>query len=350
MRSAALAPGGAPRSLSFRPSTPASSQAGSLATSARSVLVSTAFALGLAGVVVSLGELEVSPAQASAPVPTRLLPMPQARLSPSPVEDQRVEAEAPVEAESRSLAWLPPAAPEPPPSVQADPDEVLGFGPMKVRRHLVQTVVNAAQMTGIEPALLMSIADKESSFVTEIQARTSSATGLFQFIEKTWLLVVAEFGAKHGLATEAAAITVVDGEPSVATPAERARILDLRRDSTLSALLAGEMLNRDRTRIAKVIGRDLTAGETYIAHFLGPDDAERFLAKLVSEPGAAAAQLLPKPARANRSIFYARARRKMRSLTLAEVHQKFEEMMSRRTERYRDAAAIATPAVTAALR
>ena len=93
---------------------------------------------------------------------------------------------------------------------------------MRIRRHLVETIVKAARVTGIDPALLMAIADKESSFSTHVQAKTSSATGLFQFIERTWLQVVRDFGAKHGLAKEAAAVQWVNDELTV-PDASRAR-------------------------------------------------------------------------------------------------------------------------------
>jgi hypothetical protein len=138
---------------------------------------------------------------------------------------------------------------------------------------------------------------------------------------------VRDFGAKHGLAKEAQAINWVDDQLVVSDAAERARILDLRRDPHLSTILAGEMLSRDRARIARRIGRDLTQGETYLAHFLGPDDAERFLEKVVGEPNANASKLLPKPRAANKPIFFARKGRKAKSLSVAEVHRKFEAMM-----------------------
>jgi len=213
---------------------------------------------------------------------------------------------------------------------------MMQFGPMRIKRELVETVVRAARNTDTDPALLMSIADKESAFAPTVKASTSSATGLFQFIDSTWLRVVRDFGAQHGLEKEAAAIDSSDGSPSIADPAARRRILGLRNDPYLSALLAAEMLKHDAAQIATRIGRDLSDGETYLAHFLGPSDAEKFMAKVVSEPRYAAPKLLPRPARANRTIFFAAAKRKTRGLTVADVHQKFETMMDLRAERYRD--------------
>jgi Transglycosylase SLT domain len=229
-----------------------------------------------------------------------------------------------------------PAATAKAPALSLDADDILEFGPMRIRRHLVGTIMKAARATETDPILLMAIADKESSFSTAVKAKTSSATGLYQFIASTWLKVVRDFGAKHGLEKEAKAIEWVDDELTISNGAEKARILDLRRDPYLSALLAAEMLKRDRARIAKRIGRDLTDGETYLAHFLGPDDAERFLQKVVGAPSAAAVKLLPRPARANRSIFYARRGRKLKGLSVAEVHGKFEKMMGLRFDRYRN--------------
>ena len=232
-------------------------------------------------------------------------------------------------------------------SAIGDPNDVLEFGPVKIRRHLVQTILRAAREVQTDPVLLMAVADKESSFITAVQAKTSSATGLYQFIERTWLGVVRDFGAKYGLAQDAALIVPGDNDrPSVTDPAERARILELRRDPYLSAVLAGEMLKRDAARIALKIGRELSLGEVYLAHFLGPDDAEDFLSTVVDKPKAAAAALLPGPAKANRSIFFAgttgRGRhRKPASLSVAQVHEKFEAMMNSRGDRYRDVRSVA---------
>ena len=234
-----------------------------------------------------------------------------------------------------------------------DPNDILEFGPMRIRRHIVQTIVKAAQAVETDPVLLMAVADKESSFITAVQAKTSSATGLYQFIERTWLGVIRDFGPKYGYGQDAALIVPdANDRPSVQDQAERARILDMRRDPYLSALMAGEMLKRDAARIALKIGRELTLGEVYLAHFLGADDAENFLSQVVDKPTAAAAILLPGPARANRSIFFAgttgRGRhRKPASLSVAQVHQKFEAMMSTRGDRYRDVRNVAGLVLTA---
>jgi hypothetical protein len=217
---------------------------------------------------------------------------------------------------------------------KTDAPGVLQFGPVRVARAIVEHVVDAAKSTGSDPALLMAIADKESSFAPKAKASTSSASGLFQFIDSTWLNAVRMFGWRHGQQEAAEAIVAKGGDLRVA-PQKRTAILAMRDDPYLSAALAAEMLKYDGDRIAERIGRPLTAGETYLIHFLGPDDAARFMQTVEDAPQTPAARLLPRPARANKPIFYARKGKKMQPKSVGEVHEAFETMMGQRSSRYR---------------
>jgi hypothetical protein len=216
-----------------------------------------------------------------------------------------------------------------------DSPGVMRFGPVRVQSTIVEHVVKAAKIADMDPALLMAIADKESNFAPKAKASTSSASGLFQFVEATWLKALRSFGWRHGQELAAKAIQGNEREPYV-VPKKRAELLRLRNDPYLSAVLAAEMLKRDGDRIAEKLGRPLTPGETYLIHFLGPDDAERFMKKLDNAPGASAAALLPKPARANKPIFYERRGRRLKDRSVQEVHEAFETMMGKRASRYQD--------------
>src|SRR4029450_13157326 len=134
--------------------------------------------------------------------------------------------------------------------------EVLVFEKMRVPRWLAETVVRAAQVTNVDPAYLMALADKESSLLPDNKARTSSAEGLFQFIESTWLEVLRRYGPKHGYPAEAGAIRLVRGRPVVSDDKDREQILRLRRDPYLSALMAGEMITTHRETLAGKVGRE----------------------------------------------------------------------------------------------
>lgn len=215
-------------------------------------------------------------------------------------------------------------------AIFGDGPDKLQFGPFNVRRRLVETVIRAAQRADYDPTMLMAIADKESSLRATARAGTSSATGLFQFIEKTWLQTVRMFGAKHGLAREAALIEGPDDQPTIADPDERARVLALRERPYLAAVMAAEMLKRDGGKVADNVGRPLSAGETYLIHFLGTRDANLFMSRLTETPQVSAAATLPKPAKANKPIFYEGGKAK----AVADVHKKFEDMMGMRLDRY----------------
>ena len=211
----------------------------------------------------------------------------------------------------------------------------LRFGPVRVESAIVEHVIEAAKIADMDPALLMAIADKELSFAPKAKASTSSASGLFQFVEATWFKALRAFGWRHGHEQEAMAIQGDDKEMRVA-PQKRAELLRLRNDPYLSAVLAAEMLKHDGEGIASRLGRPLTQGETYLIHFLGPEDAERFMKKMDDDPRASAAALLPKAAKANKPIFYERQGRRMKGRSVREVHEAFEAMMDTRTSRYED--------------
>jgi soluble lytic murein transglycosylase-like protein len=65
----------------------------------------------------------------------------------------------------------------PAPEAAANPNEILTFEQMRVPRWLAETVVRAAQVTGVDPAYMMALADKESSLLPDNKARTSPQGG-----------------------------------------------------------------------------------------------------------------------------------------------------------------------------
>lgn len=226
--------------------------------------------------------------------------------------------------------------------IDRDPNEFLKFDDMNVPRWIVETILRASEVTDVDPVYMMALADKESSFLPDSKARTSSAEGLFQFISSTWLEVVHKFGEKHGLQAEAQAIQVVGGQYTVPDDAMREAILDLRRDPYLSALMAAEMKKRDRELMERRLGRSISRSEFYLAHFFGVNSASKFVSLLDDKPKQSAPRVFPAAARANKSLFYAKKGRKTRHLTVSEVFDKIDEMIDKRIERYEDVATIAT--------
>jgi hypothetical protein len=219
---------------------------------------------------------------------------------------------------------------------RAEVEEFLRFGSREVPRRLVETIIRAAMATGVDPIYLMALADKESSFRPEVRASTSSAEGLFQFVERTWLDMVKVFGARHGFAAEAALVVSVEGKQTIVEDADRTRILALRRDPYVAAVMAAEMLRRDAALIGLKIGRELNATEMYLAHFLGLDGAARFIAMKTAKKAPSATVAFPAAAKANASIFFERGKKgRRKGLSVSEVYAKIDRMIDARLDIFR---------------
>lgn len=177
----------------------------------------------------------------------------------------------------------------------------------------------ASRTTGIDFGYLAATAKRESAFVPDAKAPTSSATGLFQFIDQTWLRTLRESGAELGYAEQAQAITMRrDGSLTVPNRKVRQDIMDLRKDPVAASLMAGALTQSNAFQLRQSIGREPSDGELYIAHFLGAGGASRLINATESTPDANAVRMFPAAAKANRPIFY---ERDGSARTVAEVHQ-----------------------------
>lgn len=163
----------------------------------------------------------------------------------------------------------------------------------------------ASSTTGTDYDYLLKTAQRESSFQTNAKAASSSATGLFQFIEETWIRTIKDEGEQYGLGDYAKLIVKTDaGRYMIPNPADRDLILALRKDPHVSAMMAGAYARRNQRFLAAEIGRQPTSGELYIAHFLGAQDAARLILVRDTQQHLSAPDLFPRAAAANRTIFY----------------------------------------------
>jgi hypothetical protein len=163
----------------------------------------------------------------------------------------------------------------------------------------------ASAATGSDFGYLLSTAMRESNLHSGAKSGTSSASGLFQFVEQTWFGLVKQYGAKHGLGSFAGAITQSgDGHFEADNANDRHAILALRNDPRIAALMAGEYANATRTSLETALGRNVSNGELYAAHFLGPDAACRLIRMSAAQPQSCAATAFPQAAASNRSVFY----------------------------------------------
>lgn len=170
---------------------------------------------------------------------------------------------------------------------------------------VLRDIKRASSATSVDFGFLVAQAYQESSLNPAAKATTSTATGLYQFTEGTWLREFSLHGAKYGYGALASAVSVDDvGRAHVASAAQRQQILALRNDPALSASLAAELAKENRSELQSALGRPVTSTELYLAHFLGAGGARKLLDAVASNGSVKAADLLPTAAAANPSVFY----------------------------------------------
>ena len=191
----------------------------------------------------------------------------------------------------------------------------------------VQSAIQlASSKTGVDFDYLLGQAKIESGLNARARSGTSSATGLYQFVEQSWLAVVKKHGAEHGLGWAADSIgQTAGGRFSVSDGATRSAILALRNDPDVASLMAAEHASDNKSALEGSLGRDANGTDLYMAHFLGIGGAKKFLSAMANNPGASAASLFPQAAGANRSIFYA-SNGQPRSLSA--IYQRFSDKLN----------------------
>ena len=169
----------------------------------------------------------------------------------------------------------------------------------KSREAAMETLRAIQAMTGVDAELLATFASMESNFDYTVKAGTSSATGWFQFIDKTWDGMLKDHASKYGI-----------------PPDNKDRYL--RKDPRINGLMGAEFLKGNYKILAKALGRAPTDTDLYFAHFLGPVTAAGFLKR---DRNAIAASFYPDQAGANRSIFY---KSTGQPRTIGEVYEIFD--------------------------
>jgi hypothetical protein len=279
---------------------------------------------------------------------TVVVPAPKSdrQRTPSFAADQNLPAvqnPAPLTARERAAAAA--AAAEaagkglPPQEVHAvvpdhDPELDVPEGMTKKEGLLGAVAEVAAVVPDADPVYLMALADKESNFVPHAESKKSSATGLYQFTDATWLETVKRVGGRYGLQHDADMIRMVNGRPVVDNPEVLKEILDRRSNPTIAAIMAAEKANYDKQRIERTLGHKLNHTESYIAHLLGTGAAIQFLKLMKESPNTKAADAFPKAAPGNAPLFYKKTESGRQALTIAQMYNLIERMIEKRLKEY----------------
>lgn len=141
----------------------------------------------------------------------------------------------------------------------------------------------------------------ESGGRAGIKAGTSSAGGLFQFIDSTWSATVKEMGKDY---------TAKD-----------------KYDPKKAAEVMKYFTEKQKSQLEKSLKTtDLSNTDLYMAHFLGAEGAAQFIKGMRQKPDAIGAEMFPKAAKANLNIFYDvdKKNNTSRPRTLAEIYKLME--------------------------
>lgn len=181
----------------------------------------------------------------------------------------------------------------------------MGVLPVTVPQGLAYAIDSAGTKSDVDFDYLLQTAIRESSLNPTAKAATSSATGLFQFLDSTWLGVLKQEGPRLGYQAYADAIEVdANGDYTVSDKALRKEILNLREDPQVSSDLAAAFTRSNGEYLTAKFGRMPSPGELYIAHFMGAKGASDFFSAGLENADQSAAQLFPRQAKANPTIFY----------------------------------------------
>jgi peptidoglycan hydrolase-like protein with peptidoglycan-binding domain len=197
-------------------------------------------------------------------------------------------------------------------------------GRYKIGSDVLAAIQLGSTRTGVDFTFLMELAKVESNFNPTVRAQKSSATGLFQFTDNSWLEAIRIFGADYGLKDYATHVKLIDNvkheQQQIARSPLQQEVLALRLNPRLSTLLAAENIKRNLQNLSYKTRRDPGRTDLYLSHFFGLTGALMFLKTLDEEPTAIAGDIFPGAAASNLGVFQ---NREQQPRTVAEVYRWF---------------------------
>ena len=177
-----------------------------------------------------------------------------------------------------------------------------------VRLHLpadtVRVAKEATSGTKTDFRSLLASSLQESHLDASAKNKHSTATGAYQFTERTWLDLMRRHGAELGQADAAAQITVKDGTPAVADAETRASILALRSDSGLAGAMAARYFEENRASLGRSLGRKPSDNEVRMAYFLGAHGAAHLIKAAQNHPDVGADKIVASAVKHNPGLFH----------------------------------------------
>ena len=205
-------------------------------------------------------------------------------------------------------------------------------GRFKIGSDVLAAIQLGSIRTGVDFTFLMELAKVESNFNPTVRAKKSSAAGLFQFTDNSWLEAIRIFGADYGLKDYATRVKLIDNvkhEQQQIARSLQQQVLALRLNPRLSTLLAAENIKRNLRNLSYKTRREPGRTDLYLSHFFGLNGALMFLKTLDEEPTAIAGDIFPGAAASNLAVFQ---NQEQQPRTVAEVYRWFDRKFN--TTRY----------------
>jgi hypothetical protein len=164
--------------------------------------------------------------------------------------------------------------------------------PRMMQPAIQQPVIQQPRSEAPQNDVMESIKAAESGGDPNAQNPNSSASGLYQFTDQTWKDSVSKWGGELGI-TE-----------------------DMKNDPQAQEVMVRKLAGDNARILTRQLDREPDVADMYVAHFLGANDA----VKLIKSQGSRkiAANLFPKAAAANKTIFF---EKNGRPRTVDEVYQ-----------------------------
>jgi hypothetical protein len=205
----------------------------------------------------------------SSPPPSAPAPTPAPSVTTATGATVTTESGAALKTGAEEQQALPVAADKKPTAVGAIkmPDETVGAA-----------IKEAAKKVGTDESIMLAMAKQESGFNPAAKASTSSAKGLFQFLDATWKGMADKYSKSFP--------ELLKGPMDV-----------------LASAISGALYIKENSEYLKKNNIPVTGTTIYASHFLGPGGARRLLQ---ADPDSIAASIpgMEGPAKANQFIFY----------------------------------------------
>ena len=154
------------------------------------------------------------------------------------------------------------------------------IGSWSIPDNVLEAIVTASTLTNINTYYLLAMCASESSFNPNAKAQTSSASGLYQFINSTWVYMINAYGKDYNISID--------------------QVFDPKANALMGAFFAKE--NYDF--LNNKLNREISNSELYLAHFLGKNGALKLLKANLDSSSVDTMGIIV--ANANRSVFFSK--------------------------------------------